>query len=203
MFSKFNNKFSTPILLVSKSPRRAELLQQAGYQFDPYALEVSEITDENLNCLEQCLDLARLKMRHFINTYGLKSKDYSFALTCDTMVEFEGRVLGKPKDKNEALVWLKSYSGKEQLVHTGCCLLKLDGRSETEAWVSSTKVLFRTYSEHEAKLYLDTEKDVLSKAGGYGIQDESFNLVERIEGEFSNVVGLPLEELSKRLKKWM
>ena len=189
-------------MLVSKSPRRSDLLKKAGYQFEPLSLETSEIIDENLNCFEQSAYLADLKMNHFKEAFGLKYKNFSFALTCDTMVEFEGETLGKPTDQSQALGWLLSYSKKMQLVHTGCCLLELDGSGKQKSWVTTTKVYFGEIDEKAALHYFGKHPDYISKAGGYGLQDEHFTFVEKIEGSYTNVVGLPMERFAEEVQNW-
>lgn len=178
------------------------MLSQAGYQFESFSLETSEIIDENLNCFDQCETLARFKMKHFKSEIGLEFKNFKYALTCDTMVEFLGKSLGKPVDIAEAKAWLLSYSNKEQKVHTACCLMKLDGSGLDKSWVVTTKIKFKEISEKDVEKYLENNTEVLGKAGGYGIQDESFDLVERIEGSYTNVVGLPLESLDKHIRDW-
>jgi len=178
------------------------LLHKAGYQFEALSLETSEIIDENLNCFEQSLYLARLKMRHFQEVYGLKYGEFGHALTCDTMVEFSGQTLGKPKDSAQALDWLVSYSEKTQYVHTGCCLMKLDGSGEQISWAETTEVCFKQITKENAQEYLEAQKDAMGKAGAYGLQDEAFPYVEKIKGSYSNVVGLPMESLKNKLKIW-
>jgi septum formation protein len=202
MVSKVSSKFYLPLLLVSQSPRRHELLEKAGYQFESYSVELSEIIDKNLNSFDQVMALAHSKMKQFLEHFGPKSDKYSFALTFDTMVEFEGRTLGKPADKNEALGWLLDYSGKVQKVHTGCCVYSFFDEKVVENWTSTTLVHFKDYGEKEALAYLDSEPSFINKAGGYGIQDPGFDLSSHIEGEFSNVVGLPLKALGERLSKF-
>lgn len=189
-------------MLVSKSPRRLQLLTQPGYQFEPFSLEISEIIDENLNCFEQCKGLACFKMEHFKDKVGLKYGDFGVALTCDTMVEFEGRSLGKPKDLVQAKEWLLSYSEKKQFVHTGCCLLRLDGSGEVKVWGETTSLIFKKISEEDVDLYLKNNIEVFGKAGGYGIQDPNFHLVDKIKGSYTNVVGLPLESLQENLNSF-
>ncbi len=179
-----------------------QLLTQAGYQFEPFSLETSEIIDENLNCFDQCKRLACIKMDHFKDEIGLKYEEFKFALTCDTMVEFEGQTLGKPETLLKAKKWLLNYSGKSQFVHTACCLLRLDGSGQDKSWVETTKINFRDITESEVDKYLKNNTEVLGKAGGYGIQDETFNLVSGIEGSYTNVVGLPLESLKRELELW-
>lgn len=213
--SKLNieSKKNSSILLVSKSPRRQDLLSQAGYQFEPFSLEISEITDENLNCFDQCKSLACLKMEHFKDEIlnnpkkerKIDLKKFKYILTSDTMVEFQGESLGKPKDLIQAKNWLLKYSGKEQWVHTGCCLIEIDQKQKIvkeKSWAVSTKIIFKKITEQNIDLYLKNNTAVLEKAGGYGIQDANFNLVSGIEGSYSNVVGLPLESLSEEFKNW-
>lgn len=138
-------------------------------------------------------------MKQFLEHYGPDSDQFSMALTFDTMVEFKGRALGKPKDKNEALGWLLDYSSKSQKVHTGVCIYSFLDKKIIENWTSTTVVHFKDYGEKEALEYLESQPDFLGKAGGYGIQDPGFNLYSHFEGEFSNVVGLPLKALSEKL----
>ena len=201
MPSNVNSNFYLPLLLVSKSPRRHDLLKQAGYQFESCTIELSEITDKNLNSFDQVKHLARSKMKQFLEQNEFKKHQFSYALTFDTMVEFEFQTLGKPKDKDEALKWLKSYSGKSQNVHTGCCMYSFSEEKIEEVWTSTSRVHFKNFSEAEALKYLESEPTFINKAGGYGIQDKSFDLHSHIEGEFSNIVGLPLKALSDKLKE--
>lgn len=186
-------------MLVSKSPRRADLLKSAGYHFEPFPLETSEIIDKNLNSFEQTRRLACMKMEHFKGKYGLKYKNFSYALTCDTLVDFEGRTLGKPRNFLEAKSWLLSYSGKRQCVYTGVCLMRLDGSGKILDWVATTEIFFKSFDVVDVEDYLSKQGDVLDKAGAYGIQDKNFKLVKRIKGSYSNVVGLPLEDLKLKL----
>jgi len=176
------------------------LLEKAGYQFESYSVELSEIIDENLNCFDQVRYLSRSKMKQFLEHFGPKSDKYSFAMTFDTMVEFKGRALGKPKDKNEALGWLLDYRSKTQDVHTGCCLYSFKTQKIANCWTSTTTVHFKNYGEKEVLRYLDSQPDFMGKAGAYGIQDTGFDLYSHIEGEFSNVVGLPMKALAEKLK---
>ena len=176
-------------------------MEKAGYQFESYSLEISEIVDENLNPQEQVEELARFKMSQFLETYDEKKPAYFAAMTFDTMVEFKGRVLGKPKNKNEALGWLLSYSGHSQKVHTGCCLHSFS-KKKIKIWTSTSTVYFKNYTKDDVLKYLDAEPSFVDKAGAYGIQDNKFDLVEKIQGEYSNIVGLPLKRLAEELKDW-
>ncbi len=141
-------------------------------------------------------------MKHFKNNIGLKYKNFKFALTCDTVVEFKGMSLGKPKSILEAKKWLLDYSGKKHFVHTGCCLLHLNKQALDKSWVTTTTVKFKEISRFHVNQYLDDNLEVLKKAGGYGIQDEKFNLIESVEGSYTNIIGLPLETLRLELKRW-
>ena len=107
--------------------------------------------------------------------------------------------MGKPADKNEVLDWLLVYSGKIQKVHTDSCIYSFEKHKIIENWTSTTTVHFKNYGAKEALGYLDSEPaGFINKAGGYGIQDATFSLYSKIEGDFSNVVGLPLKDLAKR-----
>lgn len=185
--------------MVSKSPRRRHLLKIAGYQYDSTTVEVSEITNKNLNPRGQCLDLACLKMKCFLEKNQASSLGKTLILTCDTMVEFEGENLGKPRDKGQARDWIKGYAQSAHQVHTGCCLWYAADLSKTKNWVTSTKVYFGEVDDARLENYFSKHPDFMTKAGGYGIQDEHFPFITKIEGSYSNVVGLPLEALQEKI----
>ncbi len=173
------------LILASKSPRRAYLLGLLGLDFEVMDSQVEE-ADEKFTMPEvHVLELAQkkaLKIAEKVND--------GFVVGADTIVVLNGKIFGKPKEKNQALEMLKYLSGKTHAVYTGFAIVeKPTGRMVSE--YERTLVTFRKLEDQEIEDYINTESP-LDKAGAYGIQDQSAIFAERIEGCFYNVVGLPL-----------
>jgi septum formation protein len=190
------------IALCSNSPRRRELLTSAGLLFRLFPVKVSEIFDENLTAEQVASHLATVKGRAAVEqNNSLKSPGY-LVLSADTIVVHEGRVLGKPENSSVAAEYLRLLSGKTHRVITGIYLHETGSMNFLTA-LDQTKVQFRALSESEIQDYIATGEP-MDKAGAYGIQGEARKFVSRIEGSWSNVVGLPLEKLAEVLqeKNW-
>lgn len=192
------------LILASQSPRRSEILKKAGYQFVPFPVHVSEIPDKNLSLNEQILDIARRKseaVEFRIHDEGLVFPD-AVVLCADTMVCIGAQTLGKPENDKMAFEFLRQLSGTQHQVKTGVHLLDLNTKEKT-CHIETTAVFFRTLSDREIKEYILT-KEPFDKAGGYAIQGIGGQFVDKFEGDFNNVVGLPLQALEKlfRLKGW-
>lgn len=189
------------LILASESPRRRQLLTQAGFQFQVHPPKISEILKENLNVDEQILDLARQKAEASLKQLQpAQNRDHGPArlvVSADTMVIFEGEALGKPSSPSEAIEVLRRLSGKKHEVKTAVCLRPENSQNET-SWVETTEVLFRELSSTEIEAYVKGGEP-LDKAGSYGIQGDGGRFVRRIVGSYSNVVGLPIEKLSPLL----
>ncbi len=187
------------LVLASQSPRRRDLLRDAGYVFRVLSVKVSEIIDENLNPQEVATDLARLKARTAIEEHNLSKQQGFLVLGADTIVCLDGRILGKPRDSAEAIQFLRLLSGKVHSVITGIALYQT---ASTNFWsgAAETKVAFHELSEPEILSYVNTG-DPLDKAGAYGIQGEGGKFVSSYIGSKSNVVGLPLELFRKVLNE--
>lgn len=188
------------LILASQSPRRSEILKKAGYQFVPFPVYVSEIPDKNLSLNEQILDIARRKaeaVKAQIQDQGLHYPNH-VVLTADTLVCLDGQTLGKPEDETIALKYLKALSGRSHEVKTGVVLLDLDTQ-EFLSHIETTVVHFRDLSENEILAYIDS-KEPLDKAGAYAIQGLGGKFVTHHEGDFNNVVGLPLQAVEKLFK---
>ena len=185
------------LILASKSPRRREILAGMGINF---VVEAADIGDEerffaeNSNICEAIIALARAKNRPIAEKYP----DLP-VLSADTIVVIDGKVLGKPADREEARSILKMLSGKTHSVFTAvnlvCKNLGID-----EAVLEQTGVRFVEICDEELEKYLDTA-NYLDKAGAYGIQEHGLYFVEKIDGCFSNVVGLPISATRKLLRK--
>ena len=192
------------LILASQSPRRSEILKKAGYQFVPFPVYVSEIPNKNLSLDEQILDIAERKalaVLDAVNDQSLVTQN-GVVLTADTMVCFESIALGKPDDEKMASDYLRLLSGQKHQVKTAIYLLDLS-TGEKLSHIETTDVYFKNLSDEEIENYIAT-KEPLDKAGAYAIQGLGRQFVEKFEGDFNNVVGLPLHALEKlfTLKEW-
>ena len=184
------------IILASKSPRRKEILEGAGVDFDIVVSEADEsLVDKNVTPELYVSQLSLLKATQSAkNLHG-----NFFVIGSDTIVEYNGEFLGKPKDKKEAYDIISRLSGNEHRVYSGICIFDTKtGRAETD--FECTRVYFKSISDEEIMKYISTNEPY-DKAGGYAIQGEAASFVERIEGDFNNVVGLPLNKLDKLFKE--
>ena len=183
------------LILASQSPRRRELLQQAGYEFTVFHLKVSEIFDESLNAREVPRHLAEVKARACLDQ--LKSSDSlnNLILGSDTVVVLGDQILGKPRDNSQARRYLRALSGATHHVMTGLALID-QSQSPPKVWsdVTVTEVTFRELGDDEIADYVATGEP-MDKAGAYAIQGGARKFVSSYKGSWSNVVGLPLETL--------
>jgi septum formation protein len=190
------------LILASSSPRRQELLRQAGISFQVHAAHINEdqIADEKPR--EYAMRLAREKAQAVAPHYP-----QSYVLGADTIVVVDDEVLGKPKDHADAARMLRLLSGRSHEVTTAVSLIAPDAvapgavapdaRMETRA--CTTKVYFRELTEDEIQQYV-ASGEPMDKAGAYAIQGGASRWTDRIEGEWSNVVGLPLSLVTDLLR---
>ncbi len=192
------------LVLASQSPRRSDILKKAGYQFVPFPVHVSEIPDENLSQNEQILDIAGRKSKAVVRELQDKglALENTVILCADTMVCIGPVTLGKPENEKTAFEYLRLLSGRQHEVKTAIHLIDLS-TNEIVTHIETTAVFFRTLSDMEISEYIAT-KEPFDKAGGYAIQGIGRKFVEKFEGDFDNVVGLPLQALEKlfRIKGW-
>ncbi len=181
------------VLLGSKSPRRAELLKAVGIKFTLISLDVNEDYPETINLEDVAEYLACKKSEGY--TQSLHNK---ILLTADTTVLLNGEIINKPKSLSDAADMLKKISGKMHTVLTGVCL-----RSETTkiAFTDKTNVYFKTLTDEQINFYVQNYSP-LDKAGAYGIQEWiGYIGVEKIDGDFYNVMGLPINRVYEALLK--
>ena len=180
------------LILASASPRRKEMLTKLGLDFEVLAAEV----DEMVQAGEQPEEFVqRVAIEKAIDIAG--NHPDAWVLGADTIVVHEDDILGKPRDENDALKVLMRLSGQMHRVYTGFCLRReLENLSVVRVIV--TEVYFSPFTEETANAYVVTGEP-LDKAGAYGIQGCGGVLVEKINGSYSNVVGLPLAETIEEL----
>ena len=181
------------LILASNSPRRRELLAEAGVRFEAHAYETDErrLDGEAAEHLVQrlsCLKARAAETHH----------PGRVILGADTVVVLGDRILGKPKSLDEAKRFLRDLSGRTHVVLTGVTLI--DGRSHADTWLAASHVTFKTLTDKIIDEYVRLTNP-LDKAGAYGIQSHGEMLVESVDGLMSNVIGLPVEEVVERLEK--
>ena len=183
----------TKLILASGSPRRADLLRQLGLSFSVVVPSVDEMPRRNENSLKYVERMAKDKNAEIRKR--LASVD--LVLSADTVVVYQSRILGKPKSKTEGLSMLRLLSERTHKVITGVALTT---KTQKKFCFVETKVKFRRLSDNEIQAYWMTNEPK-DKAGSYGIQGLGALFVSRIEGSYSNVVGLPLMETGELLKQ--
>ncbi len=187
------------IALASQSPRRRELLEQAGYDFRVFPIKVSEIIDENLNPADQAAKLSKDKVEAAVHDHKQLKNHGFLILGVDTIVVLGQRVLGKPANFSEAQQYLRLLSGKTHSVISGFTLCE-SGSAKAWTGAEKTDVKFRPLGAEEIADYIATGEPK-DKAGAYGIQGLGGKFVSSYTGSWSNVVGLPLERLESVLKQ--
>lgn len=184
------------IILASKSPRRKELLAGLDIDFETRIKDVDESYAEDLAVDEVAGFLANKKAKAFESTL----KKDEIIITSDTVVICNGEILEKPKSKIQAFDMLSKLSGQSHQVMTGVCLMSTD---KTELFSETTKVWFKSLSCEEMNYYIK-KYEPFDKAGSYGIQEWiGYIGIDKIEGTYFNVMGLPVNQLYKKLKDFV
>lgn len=184
-----------PLILASASPRRAELLRELGLDFTVLTSAAEEAHHEDFTARELCLANAYRKARAVA-----KLHPQALVLGADTLVYLGTTLYGKPADMADARRMLRELAGHTHQVVTGVCLLHL-AKHRCRLFAETTNVTFKPLIEAEIAAYLAAIQP-LDKAGAYAIQDRGDDIVERINGSFSNVVGLPVERVKHELARW-
>jgi septum formation protein len=183
------------LILASASPRRTELLRQLKLEFEIVPGDAAEIFDEQLSPHELCQLNAHRKAR----VIAKKIPD-ALVLGADTLVFLEREVFGKPQNLDEAKQMLERLQGRTHQVVTGVSLIHLRAHRE-RIFAASTDVTFRPLTTGQISDYL-SKINPLDKAGAYAIQERGEMIVSEVSGSYSNVVGLPVEQLEKELSAW-
>ena len=181
------------VVLASASPRRRELLQRAGVEFIVRVSDADEHIEPDTPPHEAVMALARQKALAVAKTCP-----GDLVIGADTVVVYDGAILGKPADAADAARMLRMLSGKTHVVYTGVCLVCAD---KEETFYEQTRVTFYPLTEQEIEAYVATGEP-MDKAGAYGIQGRGCTLVQGICGDYFNVVGLPVAAVCRRLRAY-
>lgn len=181
------------IILASNSPRRREILSNF-IDFTVISKEIDEIKDD---CFSPWTTVMALAYEKGIEV--AKDNVDEVVLSSDTLVELDGKLLGKPKNREDAKIMIKSLSGKIHNVYTGYAIFKLSKKIKYGSYDKSS-VKFYDLSDDEIEKYLNT-LEYKDKAGAYGIQGKGSLLVEKIEGDYFNIVGFPIGKINRDLMR--
>lgn len=180
------------IILASASPRRKEILELADLKFDVMPSDAQEITTKT-EPNEVVMELASIKAKDIYK----KSEKQSMIVGADTVVAYQGQILGKPTDEADAKRMLTMLSGQTHEVYTGVCIIE-DGKTKT--FYEETKVTFYEISDEQIDHYIKTGEP-MDKAGSYGIQGKAAVFIKGIEGDYYNVVGFPIARFLQEITK--
>ena len=197
------------IILASQSPRRKELLEQIGLEFEICPAMGEEIITKTVP-EEVVMELSKQKAEEvaaMVSSYGENHKEITtpsdiLVIGADTVVAYDGKILGKPKDEADAKATLTMLSGNTHSVFTGVTLVLIDksGRAGELVFYEKTDVKMHEMSEEEIDRYIATGEP-MDKAGSYAIQGKCAIYVAKIDGDYNNVVGLPITRIYQELKK--
>ncbi|MGN1401315.1 MAG: Maf family protein [Bacillus sp. (in: firmicutes)] len=183
----------TPVILASSSPRRRQLLTLLDIPFTTYSTDIDESLSPNTPPDEAVEILAEKKAAAAFQTH-----DDSVILGCDTIVVYDGEILGKPRDSAEAYATLSRLSGHTHSVYTGVCIMS---KEKSRCFHVKTEVTFWKLTDEDINAYIDSNAP-FDKAGSYGIQDKGALFVKEIKGDYYSVMGLPVSRLSRELSKF-
>ena len=186
------------IILASSSPRRKELLEKLDIPFEIITKDTEEIFDNNKSIYEASMEVAKSKA---MAVYKEINGDI-IVIGSDTIVNYQNKVIGKPKNIEEAFNMIKSFSGNShEVVSSLCLLIRKDGKEYQEITYDKSIVYVDDLSNEEINEWIENH-DVLTRAGAYAIQDGFGKYIEKIDGDYFSIVGLPLHKLYNLLKKY-
>ena len=185
------------VILASASPRRLDLLRQVGIEPEIEPSHVEEVITSTVPD-QVVMELSRQKAEDIA---ALHAGEDAIVIGADTVVAYDGKILGKPKDEADAVRMIRSFQGKVHQVYTGVTvLIKKNGKWEDISFSESTDVSFYPVSDEKIRTYI-ASGEPMDKAGSYGIQGGFGIYVKEIRGEYTNVVGLPVGRLFYEMKK--
>ena len=183
------------IILASTSPRRREILKNAGFIFECISPKYDESLINKTFSYKKIEDLAEKKCDSIVK----EIEENAIVISADTVVIYDNIVMGKPKDHSEAFSMLKTLNGKTHKVVTAICLYDSE-KNKKIIKTQTSEVTFNKVSDDEIEDYINQYKPY-DKAGSYGIQELKKSFVANIKGEYDNIVGLPLKTLTKMLEE--
>ncbi len=197
-------RFNKRIILASASPRRRELLSLVTDKFDVIVADIDErafeirMEEEGVPALKVSEHLAELKAKAVFDTLDESEKENTIVIGADTSVILDDVIYGKPADREDAVRMLSNLSGRVHVVATGVALF---AGTEKRTFTEETSVEFNALDDYQKTLISDycDSGSPYDKAGGYGIQDMGSLLVKKIDGDYPNVVGLPVARLAREL----
>lgn len=176
------------IILASKSPRRKEILEKAGYKISVRVQDADETLPDGISPEEAVKMLAEIKAS------AVKREKDEIVIGADTVVALDGKIFGKPKNEDDAFSMLKELSGKVHEVFTGVCLLTDENKI---VFSERSAVGFKKLSDEDIRSYIKNGEP-MDKAGAYAIQGLGGNFASVVSGSFYNVVGFPIEKFNKK-----
>lgn len=182
------------LILASKSPRRVELMRQIGLQFTVCPANIDESVEAGLKPAEAVALISRRKALEICRQHSKEA----IVVACDTVVACDDRIFGKPNGPEDAAAMLRALSGRTHMVYSG---LTVSRNAEAVTITECTEVTFRSLTDVEILAYVQSGEP-MDKAGAYGIQGLGAVLVEKINGDYYNVVGLPLCQLMQMLRSF-
>ncbi|VEB38960.1 Maf family protein [Legionella cherrii] len=190
-----NPKHPLKLILASASPRRLQILQEHGLAAVVMPANIEEVLQKDEQAKIYVTRLAREKAQTILSQVEVGAAD--FILAADTTVAYQNHILEKPRDPEDAYRMLRMLSGSSHEVYTGYALIFLP---EQKWWVDcvTTRITFHSLTEQQIQNYVDSG-DPFDKAGGYGIQNVYDTFVKEIKGSYYNVMGLPIEEILKKI----
>ena len=180
------------LVLASASPRRKELLENLSVPFEICVSDVDEKLPKDIPAELLVKELALLKGSAVLDQYLKKGVSNALVVAADTLVTLDSVILGKPNHPQEAVAMLRSLSGRSHEVISGICVLD---STLAVAKYQETKVMFKALTQEEIERYAST-KEPYDKAGAYGIQGSALSFIQELEGDYYNVVGLPMKLLT-------
>lgn len=183
------------IILASKSPRRIKFLKEIGLKFiiEPSKIDENLYIDENLAPEEIAKKIALEKAKSIA-----KNKKEGIIIGADTIVVLNNEILGKPVDKKDAIRMLKKLSNSTHKVITGLAIIDIKGKTLVDSVI--TLVTMRKIDDKEIEDYVNS-KEPLDAAGAYKIQEKGYKFIEKIEGDYENVIGLPLSKFKRMFQQ--
>jgi septum formation protein len=191
------------IVLASSSPRRKELLSKIipEHEFIVIESNIQEKILEGENAESFCMRIAEEKARDVIKKHKGDISDKAIVIGADTVILFDNEIIGQPKDKNDAKKILEKLSGKKHEVITGIAIISVNENKIIKFTVKST-VWIKKLSDEEILEYINSDEP-MDKAGAYAIQGLGKNLIEKFEGSYTNIIGLPIDELRQALYSFL